>query len=197
MFGDNGGGAARNIADDNTGIRRSLPMIMEQIESKAKSLRVWLQTHGDEDFGQQPVLLTDGGTRSEAEADLGTVVFEGGGDPPEHHLNGIENLADMVPWTDDPQKARGALIAFLTAETKPSSSGRTPAEIGRDLNERGMLLYLVCQPTPSLNELCDAAGGLMFQITNSPSRSEMQRIAAQLSASILQMAAKSNTVPLA
>jgi hypothetical protein len=178
------------------GIVNSVPIITEQIERKARKLTVWLQSHGDEDYGQFPVLLTNGGTAEQALRDLRTIVFEGGGDEEEHHLSAIENMANSVPWTADPKKARGALLAFMTADSKPAGSGQSARELGESLRNRGLLLYLICEATPQFRELCEGAGGLMFPISNDPDPKEMQKIAGQLSASIVQTIATGGTVPL-
>jgi hypothetical protein len=179
------------------GIAKSIPIITSQIEAKARSLVVWLQSHGDEDYGQDPVLLTNGGTAEQAVKDVSKIVYEGGGDAEEHHLSGIEELSNSVPWNSDTRKARGALLAFMTADSKPAGSGRTPRELGETLRSRGLLLYLICEPTKQFQDLCDAAGGMMFPITNDPDPKEMQKIAGQLSASIVQTIATGGTVPLA
>ncbi|MEO1528209.1 MAG: hypothetical protein AAFX06_22490 [Planctomycetota bacterium] len=171
-------------------------MITAQIEGKARSLSVYLQSHGDEDYGQDPVLLTNGGTADQATEDLNKIVFEGGGDAEEHHLSGIEELANSVPWNSDPQKARGAVLAYTTADSKPAGSGQSARELGESLRSRGLLLYLICEPKPQLRELCEGAGGLMFPISNDPDPKEMQKIAGQLSASIVQTIATGGTVPL-
>ncbi len=187
-------GSSQHFAE---GILKSFPMITSQIAGKARKVSVWLQSHGDEDFGQSPVLLTNGGTAEQAAKDLANVVFEGGGDAEEHHLSAIEVLANSVPWNSDPRKARGALLAFMTADSKPAGSGLSARELGESLRKRGLLLYLICEPTPQFQDLCDGAGGLMFPISNDPDPKEMQKIAGQLSASIVQTIAAGGTQPLA
>ncbi|EDL57290.1 hypothetical protein PM8797T_16760 [Gimesia maris DSM 8797] len=186
-------GSSQQFAD---GILKSVPLITDQIEAKARNLTVWLQSHGDEDYDQHPVLLTNGGTAVQAIKDLSHIVFAGGGDAPEHHLSGIEELANSVPWNADPQQARGALLALTTADSKPTGSGRSARELGEALRSRGLLLYLICEPAPQMKELCEGAGGLMFPICNDPDPKEMQKIAGQLSASIVQTIATGGTVPL-
>ena len=178
------------------GIRESLPMILDQVLAKARGLRVWLQSHGDEDCGQQPVLLTDGGDAKQAVADVQTIVYGGGGDPPEHHLTAFEHLLQLVPWTANPLQARGALLGFLTADSKPARSGKTATQLGECIRQQGLLFYLICEPTPQLSALCRAACGLLFPITNDPDPGDLQRIAAQVAASVVYTAAKGGTVPL-
>lgn len=186
-------GSSKRFAE---GIRKSVPLILDSVQAKARWVKVWMRTHGDEDCGQQSVLLTDGGTPSQAIQDLGSIVFEGGGDPPEHHLSGIEDLLDQTPWKGDPQHARGALIAFLTADTKPARSGKTPRQLGEEIRNRGILFYLVCEPYPQLDELCQAAGGLLFRITNDPQPADLQKIAGQIAASVVYAAATGGTLPM-
>lgn len=180
-----------------TGIMLASETIFRQVEAKARSLKVWLQSHGDLDLGEEAVLHTDGGTSAQALTDLRHIVFEGGGDPPEHHLDALETILNVVPWSDDPRRARGAVVAFLTADSKPARSGVTAAEIGEEYRRRGLLLYLVCQPTPTLEELRNAAGGLLFEISNTPRAEDLSRIATQLAASILHTMGTRATMPLA
>lgn len=178
------------------GIHASIPTILRQIERKARTVRTWLQSHGDEDEGQQPVLLTDGGSVADAINDVKAIFFGGGGDAPEHHLSAIENLLTNVPWPPDPLKSRGALLAFLTDDSKPATSGRSAAEIGAEIRRRGVLLYVVCQRTPELKALCDAAGGLMFEISNDPDPADLQQIASRLAASVVASIATGGTRPM-
>lgn len=177
-----------------TGIPRTFELVVGQLAGKARTVKVWLQSHGDLDEGQEHILHTNGGTPDAAVADIQQIVFDGGGDPPEHHLDAIEALLDQLPWTADPLRARGAILAFMTADTKPARSGVSAAALGQAIRDNGVLLYLVCEPTPTLQELVTAAGGLLFPITNNPDPTELQVIAAQVAASITQAAATGGTV---
>ena len=103
---------------------------------------------------------------------------------------------DTVPWTNDPTSARGAILAFTTADSKPAGSGRTARELGEEIARRGLLLYMVAEHTSQLQQLVDAAGGLMFPISNDPDPANMQKIAARISASIVQTLATGGTVPV-
>lgn len=179
-----------------TGIPKTYEMIVSQICGKARSVKCWLQSHGDLDEGQDPIIHTDGGTPDQAIQDIAGISYGGGGDPPEHHLDAVESLLNCVPWTADPSRARGAIIAFTTADTKPARSGISAAALGKEINERGILLYLVCEPTATLQDLASAAGGLVFQISNDPDPAQMQKIAAQLAASIVATVASGATVPM-
>jgi hypothetical protein len=165
-------------------VKKSLPLICNPVEAKARGLKVWLQTHGDRDEGQLEVLLTDAGTAAQAAADAATIVYEGGGDPQEHHLDAIETLLNRVPWNPNPAEARGALIAITTADSKPAQSGHSASEIGKAIKDKGVLLCLIGQPTPTLRELTKAAGGFFFEISNNPQVDEMRRIADMVAASI-------------
>ena len=173
-----------STATFEVGVKKALPLILDPINDKARDVRVWLQTHGDRDCGQDELLLTDGGTAAQAIADIESVVYEGGGDPPEHHLDAVETLHRRIPWNPNPTEARGALVAITTADSKPAHSGRSAGEIGETIKENRVALYLIGQQTPTLIELVEAAGGLFFEISNDPQVAEMRRVADMVAASI-------------
>jgi hypothetical protein len=179
-----------------TGIPQTLEIIVVQLQSKARRLTVTLASHGDLDDNQQTVIHTDAGTPEQAVQDAKNITFGGGGDIPESHLDAIEYALTHMPWSADPSRCRGAILAFMTADSKPARSGVTAAQIGQRIQAKGLLLYLVCEPTPTLYELVAAANGLMFDITNNPDPSELQKIAAQLAASIAASVASGSTIPM-
>lgn len=178
------------------GIPMTFEMIVNQVAAKARSVKCWLASHGDLDEGQEFVVHTDGGSPDQAIEDIKKIVYGAGGDPPEHHLDAVESLLNKVPWTANPARARGAILAFTTADSKPARSGISARDLGAEIRRHGILLYLVCEPTPTLHDLVKSAEGLMFRITNSPDPSELQRIAAQLAASIVATVASGGTVPM-
>ena len=186
-------GSSRQFED---GIPKMFEIIMKHVAAKAQDVRVWLQTHGDKDEGQHEVLLTDGGTPEQALQDLRGVTYGGGGAPQENHLDAIEHLMNTVPWNADRTVSRGAVLAFMTADSKPARSGTSARELGEGLRKRGLLLYLVCQPTPTLVELVRASGGLLFPITNAPDPKELEKIAVQMAASIVVTASSGATMPM-
>lgn len=178
------------------GIPQTYEMIVSQVKAKARETKCWLASHGDLDEGQDFIIHTDSGNPKQAIADIKKISYGGGGDPEEHHLDAIETLFNRVPWTADLSRARGAILAFMTADTKPAKSGISAAALGKQIKDKGILLYLVCEPTLTLQELASAADGLIFQISNNPDPTEMQKIAAQLAASIVATVAGGGTVPM-
>ncbi len=192
------------FTDDRTGssdeFKVGIPITVEGIlapvVAKAREVKVWLQTHGDLDEGQDMVLMVDGGSADEAIEAVKTVVYDGGGAEEESHLDAVEQLLNTVPWIADPRKARGAIVALMTADSKPARSGKSARELGEEIKNRGILLYLVCQETPQLRELCDAAGGWLFEISNTPKAEDLKRIAQKVAASITVAAGAGATVPL-
>lgn len=177
------------------GIPLTYDLILAQLKTKVRDVKCWLGSHGDLDEGQNFIIHTDAGTPEQASEDIKNICYGGGGDPPEHHLDAIESLLNLVPWTSDPSRARGAIVAFMTADTKPAKSGISATELGRQIRDKGILLYLVCEPTPTLQELASAAEGFLFQISNNPEPTEMQKIAAEVGKSIAITAASGSTVP--
>ncbi len=178
------------------GIPETYEMIVTQVSAKARDVKCWLASHGDLDEGQDFIIHTDSGNPKRAIEDIKKISYGGGGDPEEHHLDAIETLFNRVPWTADLSQARGAILAFMTADTKPAKSGISAAALGKQIKDKGILLYLVCEPTPTLQELASAAEGLVFQISNNPNPTELQKIAAQLAASIVATVAGGGTVPM-
>jgi len=171
-------------------------MILKPLEPKTRNTECWVQTHGDQDEGQMPITIIDGATVDQAIEEIKKITYQGGGDPPEHHLDAIEHLLNTTPWSLDPTQSRGVILAFLTADSKPATTGSTASEIGKKIKDQGILLYLVCQPTPCLRELVDVADGLLFEITNDPDPDDLKRIAGQLSASIVATVGSGATAPL-
>jgi hypothetical protein len=178
------------------GIPLTYETIVKQVAAKARSVKCWVASHGDLDLSEPFVLHTDGGTPEQAIEDVKKITYGGGGDPPESHLDAVESLLNKVPWTANPARARGAILAFTTADSKPARSGISARDLGAEIKRRGVLLYLVCEATPTLQDLVNSAEGLMFQITNSPDPAELQKIAAQLAASIVATVASGSTVPM-
>jgi hypothetical protein len=129
-------------------------------------------------------------------ADIRAIAFGGGGDAPETHLDGIRHFLETVPWPMDSHRTRGAMVAFLTDDTKPDRTGATPTEIGEAIRAKGLLFYAVCQKTRALDALVAAAGGLAFAISNSPDRAELQAAAAQVSASLVATIGAGGTLPM-
>ena len=177
------------------GIPTASEMIIKPIVAKVREARFWCGSHGDLDYDERHVLLTDKGTADQVLSDIRGIRYAGGGDAEEHHLDGIEQIFRLVPWSSS-SDSRGALIAFLTADTKPARSGITAAELGSQIASKGILFYLVCQETKNLRELADAAHGFLFPITNAPSVNDMQKIAAQIAASITDVRASGGTLPM-
>lgn len=180
-----------------SGTQAMIREILHSIEPKVQSSKVWVQTHGDEDYGQEPVLLTDGGDIEQAIADVQTIVFEGGGDPEEHHLDAIETAFRTIPWSNDRRRVRGVMICFLTADSKPSRKGLSPESIGGAISQQGILLYVVAQRTPLVSAFCQAAKGMFVEISNDPSPDDIERIAAAIGASIAATVATGKTTPIA
>jgi len=179
-----------------TGIPVTAELILKQLEARARKVTCRVQTHGDQEEGQMPILVIEDATVDQTIEEIKKITYEGGGDPAEHHLDGIEHLLNTTPWSLDPSQSRGAILAFLTADSKPATSGASADEIGQKIKDQGILLYLVCQPTKSLQELVDAADGLLFEITNKPDPDDLQRIAGQLATSIVSTVGSGATAPL-
>lgn len=177
------------------GIRGNTQVLLPPIEAKAATVRVTVQTHGDEDDGQFPTLVADSVSVAEAVAAVQALHFDGGGDPPEHHLNAIEQLASTLPVAVGGRQ-RGALVFFTTADSKPARSGRTPEDIGAELLRKQLIVCLVGEPGTQLERVGRACNAFMFPIDGNPSPADMKRVAEQVAASIVGSLTKGMTRPL-
>ncbi|MCD4656248.1 MAG: hypothetical protein K8S87_01775 [Planctomycetes bacterium] len=162
------------------GIYSCCKQIFEVIEQEFADIRCWMQSHGDLDYSEDIILHTDGDSPQQTLDDIRQITFEGGGDPHETHLDGIENLFRIVPWATNPANTMSAVIVFLTSETKPSKSGISAKELGAEVERMGITLCLICKPTPTLYKLCRSAKGFMFPITSSPSTEDIEQISTNI-----------------
>ena len=178
------------------GIYTACETIFKQLQAKVANINCWLQSHGDLDYAEIPILHIDAGTAEQVLDAIKSIEFDGGGDPPEHHIDGIQNLLNTVPWTANSTKARAVMICFLTADSKPAKSGITAEQLGAEIKNLGILFYLVCEPTPILVKLVKAASGLMFRISNNPDKQELNGIAQQVGGSITATVGKGDTVAM-
>lgn len=167
------------------GIPKAFETIARFVEAKARSVSFYTATHGDKDEGQEFALLTNSATIDQAISDVNDIDYQGGGEAREHHLDALEDLVERIPWGAGPD-VRSAAVAFMTSDSKPASSGKSPEQIGKLYRNSNIQLYLVCQPTPTLNSVIEAAEGLMFQISNRPNEDELQQISTGIAKSIEQ-----------
>jgi hypothetical protein len=179
------------VTVDITGSSRQfaigIPLIAERtftfLEQKVAGVTVFVWTHGDEDCGQMPTLVLDKATPQQAIAAVKNLTYDGGGDPPEDHAAAIQNLLNLTPWGAT-SRDRNILLMFATAETKPLKSGQSMKDLGKAIKARGVFLFAVCETTPLLHELVQSAEGILIPISNTPDEREIQRVVAQLGASI-------------
>jgi hypothetical protein len=177
------------------GIAKTISAILAQTANKAREVVVSVWAVGDEDCGQQPTLLTDRGTVDDANRDIASITFDGGGDPEETHLSSCEHILDATQWSVG-RHERDFFIGLFNADTKPSKSGKTASEIGKEFRARGIQVCLVCEPYPQLEEFVSAAGGFLFKISDSPDPAQFQRVSAQVAASIVASITAGATVPM-
>ncbi len=158
--------------------------VLRIVENNLPDSRAWVQTHGDEDYGEFPELLAGPGPVEQTVKAVRSICFDGGGDAEETHLSGVEAAIGHLGCFASQSDRRQAMLVFLTDDTKPARSGHTAEAIGSRLKQLGVLFYLICQPTPSLRQLCTAADGLCFEISNNPTEEMLHEIASQIAGSV-------------
>jgi hypothetical protein len=177
------------------GIHVSFEAYLQTLTDQVSEVKVWVGSHGDLDEGQEHMMHLEEGTPEQALSEVKSIVFDGGGDPPEHHLDGIATMVQRVPWSHD-ALTRKTMIVFANAETKPARCGMTADEIGSQIRSMGILFYLVCEPTSALEGLALSANGLIVPISNDPDIEELQRATARVSRSLTATIASGGTVPM-
>jgi hypothetical protein len=178
------------------GIPLIISFIVTQVSAIARSLMVSLQMHKDLEVDDPAIqLVLDRAEPALVAQAVSKLEYSGGGDSAETHLDAIATLANTVPCPTA-GGARSAIVAICNADTKPLRDGRSPAALGAELKERGILLYLVCETFPAFEELARAAGGLIIPISNSPSEKELNVIAHQVAASLSMTLSTRSLVPL-
>ena len=177
------------------GIHLACKLYLNELDAHVSEVRVSVGSHGDLDYGEAHIMHLEAGSPENALRAVESIVFEGGGDAPEHHLDGIATMARQVPWSHD-GLTRKAMIALVNDRTKPAQCGMTPQQIGSQIKSRGSLFYLVCEPDDDLEALATAAGGLVMPICNDPDANELKRAAAMVSRSLTATITSGGTVPM-
>ena len=181
--------------DFERGIHLSFELFLKELTAQVSEVRVSLASHGDLDFGQDHIMHLEDGTPEEALRECRAIIFEGGGDAAEHHLDGIATMVQRVPWSDD-GLTRKSMIGIINAETKPAQCGMMPEQLGAKIKSLGILFYLICEPTPALESLASAAQGLVIPISNDPDVDELKRATATVSKSLTATITSGGTIPM-
>ncbi len=192
------------VDNDSTGstepYAHAIPILFEKVgtalQEQISEIRYDLWTHGDLDEAQQPIQLARQVALAEALTPLKSVIYGGGGDPPESHADQIENLLAVTPWPVDLLGSRNVLLMFLTDDTKPPRSGKTMRQIGKECKDRRVFPFLVCQETPSLREFVEAADGFLIPISTAPDDNEIRKVVSKLTATITATVSRGATIPL-
>jgi hypothetical protein len=179
------------------GVLQTVGNLFEALEKKSVAVEVWVQTHGDLDEGQLPLLICSGNDTATALSEIAAISYEGGGLPPENHLDAIESFLNSAPWGGGGSSCRDAIILLCTGPSKPMQSGIGPKALANRLQDLNILLGVVAEPIdPGIHSLCVAANAEFEPISNSPDKALMQRIGSRLASSILAPIAATGTVAM-
>ena len=177
------------------GIHLGLELYLNGLVTHVTEVQGWLGSHGDQDYDEHHVMHVEEGTPDELLRECKSIVFDGGGDGPEHHLDGIDTMVQQVPWSHD-ALTRKTMVCFVNDQTKPARSGMTPQQIGSQIKSLGILFYLVCESSPELEALASAADGLVMPISNDPDVEQLKQATAMVSRSLTATIATGGTVPM-
>ena len=87
------------------------------------------------------------------------------------------------------------MVLMTSSESKPVA-GVSFGEIGQRIRDRGILFYHVCEPTPNLKAITDAARGMPIPLSNNPNEGECAGVAAKCADSITASVSRGSTVPV-
>ncbi len=177
-----------------------IPKIFERtakgLAERISEIKYYVWSHGDLDCEEQPIQLVQGVDLAQAIKAIQTIRFDGGGDPAENHADQLENLVNVTQWGADPLCSRNILVMFATDDTKPLRSGKSMKQLGKEIKDRGIFLFLVCQETKNLREIVDAAGGFIIPISTEPDEKEIQQVVSSLTASIMSTVNQGATISM-
>ncbi|MCC6681239.1 MAG: hypothetical protein IT445_10110 [Phycisphaeraceae bacterium] len=152
-----------------TGIHTGIETFLGVMQNQVSDVTTYLGSHGDLDYGESYRMHLEAGSPQEVLQICPSIQFDGGGDGPEHHLDGIAEMVERVPWTMD-HLTRKVMIGFVNDLTKPDRE---------------------------LQELVNAAKGMMITISNNPDVEEIKRAAAAISRSLTATLTSGGTIPMA
>ena len=177
------------------GICRTSEHILRGVEAKAAKVVCTVQIHRDEDYGQMPCTLLSAGSVAEALDEIGRISFEGGGVAEETHAAAVLRALNSVAWIANSRMAHDAMVLMTSSESKPVA-GVSFSDIGKRIQQQGILFYHVGEPTPNLKAMTDAAKGMTIPLSNNPDAGECACVAAKCAASITASVSRGATVPV-
>ncbi|MAT67961.1 MAG: hypothetical protein CMJ58_00375 [Planctomycetaceae bacterium] len=178
------------------GVPASCALMLDTLGQQIPQLQVSVQSHGDEEYDELPQLLVRRGDPMAAMSAVKQISYGGGGDAPESHLSAVEAAVAALQWREAAAAGvRRVLVMFANAETKLPRSQRSPDRVGELVRRAGALTYLVCESTPRLSAFCEAAGGLLFPISNRPSRELLDAIARAFARSVFESVSTGSCLP--
>ncbi len=180
----------------SSGILSMMKGIVQELKAKINTIQTSIITYGDEDEGQMPILLTDNATVDQALQDAEMIDFNGGGDPSESHLCGLEYALKTINWEPKSRMTCNVVVWFSTADTKPTSSGRSPQDLGQEIDDKKILHYSICEPQPFHYDITSEGGGLIFPISNTPDSADISKITDQVAKSISSSVKDHKTKPM-
>lgn len=199
-------GSAKIVIDiDRTDSTRNfsaaVPVIvgyaLRSLETTIAKLNIDLLTHGDEECNEKPVQMVQSGNVDQVVEAIAGIKYGGGFDAEETHAEQLQRILDLTHWGMQMLHCRNIVIGLLTADTKPLRSGKPMRQLGAEYRTKGVKLVLVCEVTPSLQELVDAAGGFLIPISNNPDKAEVMKVTESLCATLtMPLMAGGGTIPM-
>lgn len=138
----------------------------------------------DMDIGEADEYRLRGGSGEDLLREQKLLRRSGGGDADETFFQTVENHLSNPDWMPDTgsAEARGLIMA-TTSGSKPAKHNSVD-EIGQELKQRRIKLFVIGEPGSNMEELVRAADGFFFPLRVDPTPAEAKEIATKLAATV-------------
>lgn len=167
---------------------RSIETITEQLvhELSSRFLAVSYDYVGmrDMDIGEADEYRLRGGSGEDLLREQKLLRRTGGGDADETFFQTVENHLSSPDWLTytGASEALG-LIMCTTSSSKPAKHN-TVEQLGEELKQRRIKLFVIGEPGSNMEDLVRAADGFFFPLRVDPTPAEAQEIATKLAATV-------------
>lgn len=180
------------VSDDATGsgarwatvIEKVTEHLVKEMEQRFVAVKWDYVAMRDMDIGEEDEYRLRGGTGADLLREQKLIKRTGGGDAPETFARTVENLLSDPGWNvyTGALEALG-LVKFTTSDTKPALYNSL-VELGEELKNRKIKLFVIGTPGTNMEELVRAADGFFFPLNVNPTDAEAREIVAKLAATV-------------
>lgn len=168
--------------------------LLEQLPQRIGSVQWGLHVCRDLEYDQDADFSLGMGISTDILAtSLNRIEFIGGGDSEETQLDSVLTIAQTYEF-DPSILSRRALCIYTSSDSKPTRCGKGVPEVADVLNKFGIAAVIVAPRDCNLHALSEDTGGVSIELSNTPDSNDIQRVVALLTASLTQMATRTQAL---